>query len=30
MIKSLASRAPFFVSIIDVCTDELSQLHISD
>jgi IS4 transposase len=30
MIESLASRAPFFASITDVRTDELSQLHIGD
>jgi len=30
MIESLASRAPFFASITDVRTDELSQLQIDD
>jgi putative transposase len=30
MIESLASRAPFFASITDVRTDELSQLQIGD
>lgn len=30
VIESLASRAPFFTSITDVRTDELSQLEIGD
>jgi len=30
VIESLGSRAPFFASITDVRTDELSQLHIGD
>jgi hypothetical protein len=30
VIESLASRAPFFASITDVRTDELSQLRIDD